>query len=213
MSTVLEKPATLAAFVNEPVSDFTRSEDQEAARAAAKVVQAQLGREYELSIAGRQYKTAAKLESLNPSRPDEVVGIHQMATAEMANQAIETAFEFFPEWSLTPAHERIAMTLRAAEIIRKRKREFDAWLVFEAGKTWPEADGDVSEAIDFLEFYARQMERLSRPDPLVQMPGEHDEMVYLPLGVGRHHSAVEFPTRHHGGHEHRRPGDRQHDRD
>ena len=73
---------------------------------------------------------------------------------------------------------------RGRSIIRERKLEFDAWLVFEAGKTWPEADADVSEAIDFCEYYARQMLRLARPEPLVQMPGEQDEMVYLPLGAG-----------------------------
>ncbi len=74
--------------------------------------------------------------------------------------------------------------LRAAALFRKRKFEFDAWLVYEAGKTWPEADADVSEAIDFCEYYARQMQRLGKPDPLVQLPGEKDELFYLPLGVG-----------------------------
>ena len=74
--------------------------------------------------------------------------------------------------------------LRAADLFRERKFEFDAWLVYEAGKTWPEADADVSEAIDFCEYYARQMQRLAKPDPLVQLPGETDELVYLPLGVG-----------------------------
>ena len=77
------------------------------------------------------------------------------------------------------------MLLRAGDIIRRRKLEFDAWLVFEAGKTWPEADADVSEAIDFCEYYAREMQRLSGPQsPPVQLPGEHDELLYLPLGVG-----------------------------
>ena len=76
------------------------------------------------------------------------------------------------------------MLLRAAAVIRSRKYEFDAWLVYEAGKTWPEADADVSEAIDFCEYYARQMLRLARPEPLLQLSGERDEMVYLPLGAG-----------------------------
>ena len=76
------------------------------------------------------------------------------------------------------------MLVRAAELFRKRKFEFDAWLVSEAGKTWPEAEADVCEAIDFCEYYARQMQRLASPEPVVQMPGEKDEMVYLPLGAG-----------------------------
>jgi 1-pyrroline-5-carboxylate dehydrogenase len=76
------------------------------------------------------------------------------------------------------------MLLKTGALLRNRKFEFDAWLVFEAGKTWPEADADVSEAIDFCEYYARQMVRLSTPDPLVQLAGEKDDLVYLPLGVG-----------------------------
>src|SRR5206468_8656378 len=72
----------------------------------------------------------------------------------------------------------------ASRILRSRKFEFDAWLVLEAGKTWPEAEADVSEAIDFCEYYAREMQRLDRPQPVVQLPGEHDEMIYVPLGVG-----------------------------
>lgn len=174
----------MEAFRNEPVLGFTVASELESAKKAAGVVKAQIGREYDLLIAGKRCKTSEKLQSLNPSRPSEVVGIHQKATAEMANEAVEQAHTFFPEWSVTPATERVKMALRAAAILRERKLEFDAWLVYEAGKTWPEADGDVSEAIDFLEYYARQMMRLSSPDPLVQMPGEKDEMVYLPLGAG-----------------------------
>jgi len=97
---------------------------------------------------------------------------------------VESAYSYFPEWSATPAAERVELLLRAAAIIRRRKLEFDAWLVYEAGKTWPEADADVSEAIDFCEYYAREMQRLSGPQPVVQIPGEHDEMRYLALGVG-----------------------------
>ena len=76
------------------------------------------------------------------------------------------------------------MLLEAARILRARKMEFDAWLVYEAGKTWPEAEADVSEAIDFCEYYAREMLRLAGPQPVVQLPGERDELLYIPLGVG-----------------------------
>src|SRR5262249_59956820 len=78
----------------------------------------------------------------------------------------------------------IAMLRRAAQSIRSRKLEFDAWLVYEAGKTWPEAEADVSEAIDFCEYYALEMERLSGPQPVSQLPGEKGELRYIPLGVG-----------------------------
>ena len=181
----MTKPVqSLPAFSNEPVTDFSRPANREAMEKALADVHGQLGREYDLLVAGRREKTPDKLKSLNPSRPSEVVGIHSKATAAQAKEAVESAHAYFPEWSATPAAERVHMLLQAGAIFRKRKLEFDAWLVFEAGKTWPEADADVSEAIDFCEYYARQMLRLSKPDPVVQMPGEKDELQYLPLGVG-----------------------------
>ena len=97
---------------------------------------------------------------------------------------MEEAYAYFPQWSRTPATERIRMLLDVARILRVRKFEFNAWLVVEAGKTWPEAEGETAEAIDFCEYYAREMARLAGPQPTVQLPGEHDEMIYIPLGVG-----------------------------
>jgi 1-pyrroline-5-carboxylate dehydrogenase len=182
MTPVLSRP--LAAFKNEVVLDFTKSENATPAQEALKRVRAEFGREYELWIAGARHKTGDLLDSTNPARPSEIVGRHHRATRELAAKAIEDAHAFFPEYSRTPAARRVEMAARVAEIIRHRKFEFDAWLVSEAGKTWPEADADVSEAIDFCEYYARQMQRMASPDPVVQMPGEHDEMVYLPLGAG-----------------------------
>jgi 1-pyrroline-5-carboxylate dehydrogenase len=174
----------LAAFKNEVVLDFKRPEDLSAAQAALKQVRAEFGRDYELWIAGERHKTGDLLNSTNPAKPSEIVGRHHRATRELANRAIEDAHAYFPEYSRTPAARRIEMAARVAEIIRERKFELDAWLVAEAGKTWPEADADVSEAIDFCEYYARQMHRLASPEAVVQMPGEHDEMIYLPLGAG-----------------------------
>ena len=83
-----------------------------------------------------------------------------------------------------PVEQRADYLVRIAGIIRQRKLEFDAWLVLEAGKTWAEAEADVSEAIDFCEYYARLALKLAKPEPLVQLIGERDEMVYMPLGVG-----------------------------
>jgi 1-pyrroline-5-carboxylate dehydrogenase len=175
---------TLAPFVNEPVSNFSKPEERAAAQAALERVRKEFGREYDLLIAGARHKTADLLLSTNPSRPSEAIGVHHKATTALAARAIEDAHAFFNEWRHTPAAARIEMTVRVASIIRARKLEFDAWLVSEAGKTWAEADGDVSEAIDFCEYYARQMQRFASPPELVQLPGERDEMVYLPLGVG-----------------------------
>jgi 1-pyrroline-5-carboxylate dehydrogenase len=171
-------------FQNEPYTDFSVPANRQAMEASLARVRSEFGREYDLRIAGDRLKTADKLKSVNPSHPAEIVGIHQKATPAMAAQAIEAAHAFFPEWSRTGASERIAMLRRAAQVLRTRKMEFDAWLVHEAGKSWAEAEADVSEAIDFCEYYALEMERLSGPQPVSQLPGEQDEMRYIPLGVG-----------------------------
>ena len=171
-------------FQNEPYTDFSVPANRQAMDAALAKVRSEFGREYDLLIAGGRLKTPDKLKSVNPSNPSEIVGIHQKATQAMASKAIESAHSFFPEWSRTPAASRIAMLRRAAQILRRRKMEFDAWLVYEAGKPWPEAEADVSEAIDFCQYYALEMERLAGPQPVTQLPGETDEMRYIPLGVG-----------------------------
>src|SRR5665213_2748356 len=150
-STIAQPVKAPAAFANEPVADFSKPANREAMQRALREVRAQLGREYELLIAGRREKTGDLLKSLNPSRPSEIVGVHNKATAALATEAVEAAHAYFPEWSAAPADTRAGILLRAAELFRQRKFEFDAWLVYEAGKTWPEADADVSEAIDFCE--------------------------------------------------------------
>ncbi len=176
--------ATLSEFRNEPYTDFSQPENRRMMEAALARVRSEFGREYELRIDGQWVATGDKLVSVNPSNPQEIVGIHHKATKDLAHRAVETAYAFFPEWCRTPAAERIRMLLDAARILRRRKYEFDAWLVLEAGKTWPEAEADVSEAIDFCEYYAREAQRLAGPQPVVQLPGESDEMIYIPLGVG-----------------------------
>jgi 1-pyrroline-5-carboxylate dehydrogenase len=174
----------LAAFKNEIVSPFTDPAEIRAAQAALAKVRAEFGSEHKLWIAGTGHTTGDLLTSVNPSKPSEVIGRHHKANAQLATKAIEDAHAFFPEYSRTPVERRVEMAARVAAIIRERKLEFDAWLVAEAGKTWTEADGDVSEAIDFCEYYARQMQKFASPEPLVQMPGERDELVYLALGAG-----------------------------
>ena len=129
--------------------------------AALAKVRSEFGREYQLRIGGEWIATGDKLISVNPSNSSEVVGIHHKATAELANRAVESAFSYFRRWSRTPAEERVRLLLDAARILRTRKLEFDAWLVYEAGKTWPEAEADVCEAIDFCEYYAREAARMA----------------------------------------------------
>jgi 1-pyrroline-5-carboxylate dehydrogenase len=175
---------SLPVFRNEPYTDFSVPANRREMEGSLAAVRAAFGREYELRIAGDRVKSEDVLDSRNPSRPGETVGLHHKATPQLARQAIEAAHAFFPEWSRTPAAARVQMLLRAYAILRRRKYEFDAWLVYEAGKSWMEAEADVSEAIDFCEYYAREMLRLGGPRPTVQLPGEKDELVYVPLGVG-----------------------------
>jgi 1-pyrroline-5-carboxylate dehydrogenase len=177
-------PAMLPEFRNQPCADFSQPAVRQAAEVALRHVRSEFGREYLLRIGGDWIATGDALVSVNPSSPREAVGIHHKATPELAARAVEAAHAYFPQWSRTPAAERVRMLLEAARLLRARKMEFDAWLVTEAGKTWPEAEGDVSEAIDFCEYYAREMLRLAGPQRLHQLPGEHDDMLYIPLGVG-----------------------------
>src|SRR5713101_4326251 len=175
---------SLTEFRNEPLADFSVPANRRSMEAALEKVRAELGREYDLLVGGERIKTVEKLRSLNPSHPSQVVGIHQKATPELAARAVESAYSYFAEWSATSPEDRVRRVLAAGRLLREHKFEFDAWLVYEAGKTWPEAEADVSEAIDFCEYYAREMLRLTGPQPVVQMPGEKSEMRYLPLGVG-----------------------------
>lgn len=184
MSAVATPPTTLAPFVNEPYTDFSKAENAQAMRRALEKVRSQFGKEYELLIAGERRTSPSKFESVNPSKPSEIIGVHQKGTEQDARDAVESAYQYFATWAAVPMRERAEMLLRAAAIFRERKFEFDAWLVYEAGKTWAEAEAEIAEAIDFCEYYARQAMKLAKPDPVVQLSGERDEMVYLPLGVG-----------------------------
>jgi 1-pyrroline-5-carboxylate dehydrogenase len=176
--------ATISEFRNEPWTDFSVPATRQAMEQALRKVRSEFGREYQLRIGGDWTATGDKLLSVNPSNPREIVGIHHKATPELANRAVESGNAWFPQWSRTPAEERVRMLLDAARILRSRKLEFDAWLVYEAGKTWIEADADVSEAIDFCEYYSREMLRMAGPQRVLQLPGEKDELVYIPLGLG-----------------------------
>jgi 1-pyrroline-5-carboxylate dehydrogenase len=187
---ILEAPvrpisrAHFGPFRNEPATDFTKSEVAREMRAALDRVRGQLGREYDLVIGGRRIRTTEKIRSLNPAHPAQVVGIHQKAGKEHVEPAMEAALHAFESWSRTSFEERIALLFRTADLLRERKYELMAWLVFEVSKNWAEADADIGETIDFCEFYAREARRLSNVNAPVQLPGEHDQLFYIPLGVG-----------------------------
>jgi len=175
---------TLTPFRNEPYLDFNQPANRDAMQAAVTELRAKLGKDHPLLIAGERVTTDDKLRSVNPSNPAELIGTVSKATPELATRALEAAYDYFPEWSRTRPMDRVKMLLRAAELLRERKLHFNAWLCLESGKTWAEAEGETAEAIDFCEYYAREMARLAGPQPVVQMPGEKNELHYLPLGVG-----------------------------
>ncbi len=181
-------------FRNEAVLDFSKPENRKAMEQALEKVKGELGREYPILIGGEEILVGETMTSSNPSHPGQVVGRFQKGTAEIAHRAIETARRAFDSWKRVPAEQRAECIFRAADIFRKRRFEMDAWLVYEVGKTWPEADGDVAEAIDFLEFYGREMLRLAGPQPVVPMPGEKNYLVYIPLGVGAVIPPWNFPS-------------------
>ncbi len=171
-------------FKNEPYEDFSLPENRKAMEEAIAKVEAELGREWDLVIGGDHVKADQKIESINPSNPEEVVGVAQAATPDLAVKAIEVAAEAFKSWRFTSAEERAGYLFKAAAEMRRRKMELAATMVLEIGKNWVEAVADVAEAIDFLEFYGREMLRLSQPQPLTPYPDEINQYFYIPLGVG-----------------------------
>ena len=174
----------LAPFTNEPFTDFSTPENQRAMQEALSQARAKLGRTYDLVIGGKPVRMETTFASVNPAAPAEVIGRHPSATAAESSAAVAAAGAAFPAWSTTAAAERIALLVRAAGLLRARHFEFCAWLTLEVGKNWAEADADVGECIDFLEFYAREAQRLDHATTPIQYPGERNQLRYVPLGVG-----------------------------
>ncbi|MEZ4812178.1 MAG: aldehyde dehydrogenase family protein [Caldisericia bacterium] len=171
-------------FINEPYLNMKNPDERAAMQEAIDFVQANLGHHYNLFIGGKEVETEGKITSVNPSKKDEVIGTCSMATRELAEQAMQTAHETFKTWSKVPARERASYLYRAAGIMRRRKLELSAWMVFEEGKNWIEAIADTAEAIDFLEYYGRVMEAMDGPIDIPAIPGEENNYWLIPLGVG-----------------------------
>lgn len=186
----------IAPFVNEPAIRFRGPENAahaSAMQAAIAKVREQLGREYDLVIGGKRLRTSEKIQSINPAHPSQVIGVHQKAGRVQVEPAMEAALAAFESWKNSTVEQRAGLAFRVAEILRQRKFEFNAWLVLEAGKNWDEAEADTCEAIDFCELYARTALRLAESKPVIQLPGEQDELHYIPLGVGAVIAPWNFP--------------------
>ncbi len=181
-------------FQNEPLTDFSDPAAAAAFEAALATVRSRLGATHPNVIGGVDRASAETFASVDPSDNATVIGRFQDGTTDDAEDALAAAWAAFPAWSATPVRERAAVLLRAAAEMRRRKHEFSAAMVLEAGKTWPEADGDTAEAIDFLEFYAREAIRWADPQPTTPYPGETNHVEYIPLGAGAVIPPWNFPV-------------------
>lgn len=183
----------IAKFKNESYTDWSKKENRRKMEAALEKAASGFGTEYDHIIGGSGVKSLEKFNSHNPSAPEEVVGVFQKGTEDDARKALGVAMEKFEEWKHVEPRRRAEYLFKAARVMRKRRFELIATEIFEVGKTWPEADADVAEAIDFLEFYGREMLRLAQPQPLVRIPSERNELWYIPLGAGVVISPWNFP--------------------
>jgi 1-pyrroline-5-carboxylate dehydrogenase len=171
-------------FRNEAFLDFSKPENRDAQEKALAEVKAKLGKTYPLVIGGREVTAPDTFTSVNPANKEQVIGVFQKGTPELAVQALEEGNKAFESWKRVPAEERAEIGFKVADIMRRRRFEINAWMILEAGKSWAEADGDTAEAIDFLDFYALEMLRYAAPQPITPVEGEDNKMVYIPLGTG-----------------------------
>ena len=180
-------------FRNEPLLDFSRQENLSRFARTLKETRQRFGRDYLLWVGGEETETKEWLESINPAAPTETIGRVAVAGREEAERALASAADFFPEWKNTSVKERAAVLFRAAELMRRRRMELAGWELFEVGKGWREADADVAEAIDYLEYYGREMMRLSAPRVTQPLPGESNIYLYEPRGIAAVIAPWNFP--------------------
>ena len=164
--------------------DFSDENNIESMQNALDRVKGKLGQTYSLKLGGQEMTTDDTFTSFNPGNIDEVIGHFQKAGEREADMAIEAASEAFKSWSRVSVEERADCLFKASDIMRERRMELAAWMVYEVGKSWAEADGDVAETIDFLEFYGQEALRYSGRKEVVSFSGESPYMEYIPLGVG-----------------------------
>ena len=173
----------MSAFESEPLTDFSRTDARQAMQAQIDALPKAFGRDYPLLIAGKHVTTDATLDSVNPSQTNQVVGRVCLAQREHVELAVNAATKAFAEWRYTTAEHRANLLRKAAELMRTRRFELAAWIVYEVGKPWREADGDVAEAIDFCNFYAAEIERLDARPRQRDYPGQENAYIYQPRGV------------------------------
>lgn len=182
-------------YKTEPLVDFTKEENLKKYEEALRLVESYMGKTYPLIIDGERIETNNLYVSVNPAMHKEVVGKIHQASLKNAEHAMEVALKRFEEWKKVPASTRADVLFKCANIIRRRKFEFSALMTKEAGKPWPEADADTAEAIDFLEYYGRQMLELEESDKKTKSRRnlERNQFKYIPLGVAAVITPWNFP--------------------
>lgn len=173
----------ISKFKNEPFTDFSSKKEKKAFLKSLDKIKSRFNNEYPIRIGKEKIFTETKFASHNPSNSDQIVGVFQKGTADHADKCVKVAHETFGDWSRVSPKKRSDYLLKAAKLMRKRKHDFSAMMVYEVGKNWAEADGDTAEAIDFLEFYAREMLRYAEDQPLTKIKGELNKLTYIPLGT------------------------------
>jgi RHH-type proline utilization regulon transcriptional repressor/proline dehydrogenase/delta 1-pyrroline-5-carboxylate dehydrogenase len=180
-------------FKNAANTDYTLSANRDKQRAALTAYTAQLGKKWPLIINGKKISDREYIPSVNPAKPTQIIGSWARATVADAETAVAAAQAAFPKWRATPADERAKMLERAADLMESRRMELNALLILEAGKPWIEADGDVSEAIDFCRYYAVEIRKLAKPVVTQAVPGERCVQTWTPRGVGVAIAPWNFP--------------------
>ncbi|MGZ4161227.1 MAG: L-glutamate gamma-semialdehyde dehydrogenase [Neobacillus sp.] len=180
-------------YTHEPFTNFADEKNKKAFQDSLAFVQSQLGKDYPVVIGGEEISTDKKIVSINPANKEEVIGTVSMASQELAEKAMQAALATFETWKNWKPEHRANILFRAAAILRRRKHEFSSYLVKEAGKPWKEADADTAEAIDFIEYYGRQMMKIKDGMPVQSRVGEFNQFHYIPLGVGIIISPFNFP--------------------
>jgi RHH-type proline utilization regulon transcriptional repressor/proline dehydrogenase/delta 1-pyrroline-5-carboxylate dehydrogenase len=193
MTTTTPKTQPGAPYKNASLTNFALPENQEKMRAALHEQRKQFGRKVPLTINGEKIWTDQMFSSVNPSQPDQIVGYAAEADIPEAERAVAAARAAFETWRRTSFEERCELLEHVAEILERRRFELSALEVFEVGKPWAQADGDVAEAIDFCTFYARQMRSIGRPRLTQNVPGEESYQHYWPRGVALVIAPWNFP--------------------
>ncbi len=172
----------LPLFQTETYLDYTDPDNKKAMEDALKAAKAKYGAEYPIVIGGERITTGDWIESLDPADHSKVMGKVAAATKELAQKAVDVSWEKFDWWKYFDPEARGRILIKAAAVMRRRRHEVNATMVLEAGKNWLEADADTAEALDFLDFYGREIFRYAETQDVTPYPGEENEVSYIPIG-------------------------------